>query len=364
MAIRELNRIAPADSGGVRPLFAELEAIHLNVTAVLDGTCPGEIWRDGGTSPRTACITSDILFYVAGDPGNRQFNEALNRVLPRDHIFVLICDLKVWSSALDEVLDGTYAVRATSRYLELHRHLLLDWEARVPRGYEMMPVDPGFLSMGLRNQEAVREWIVEEWPSVEAFVERGAGSCLVSEATIASWSLMDYASDGRCEIGIETDHQHRRRGLGTLAAAATAARAVDRGYSQVGWHCWANNVGSQGVARNVGFELVTEYDVFINHWAAQNVTDMTEQEFRAFAQGYERAFEARPPTSGFPHVVAAKSWALGRDREGCFRHLNQAVSLGWLKSREHLREIWPEFFWNPNLDEIPEWRALQERFDD
>jgi hypothetical protein len=89
---------------------------------------------------------------------------------------------------------------------------------------------------------------------------------------------------------------------------------------------------------------------------------MSQAEFIAFAQAYERAFEERPPTTGFPHLVAAKAWALGRDRTGCFRHLNRAIDLGWLQGVEHLRRLWPEFFWNPNLDDMPEWQALVARF--
>ena len=81
-------------------------------------------------------------------------------------------------------------------------------------------------------------------------------------------------------------------------------------------------------------------------------------EFQAFAELYEREFQVLPPTGGFPHIVAAKAWHLSGDRQKCFRHLNKAVDLNWLRHTKHLREIWPEFFWNPNLDEMEEWQAL------
>ena len=50
-------------------------------------------------------------------------------------------------------------------------------------------------------------------------------------------------------------------------------------------------------------------------------------------------------------------------RQGCFRHLHRAVDLGWLRGVEHLRAVWPEFFWNPHLDEMEEWQALLKRFE-
>jgi hypothetical protein len=153
-------------------------------------------------------------------------------------------------------------------------------------------------------------------------------------------------------------------GVGTLTTAATSVQALARGFSQVGWHCWDNNVGSIGVAEKVGFKRATDYDVFINHWAAENVTDMTQEEFRAFARYYEREFQTQPPISGFPHIVAAKAWALSGDRSGCFRHLNKAIDICWLSSVEQLREIWPEFFLSPDLDEMQEWQDLVKRMDE
>jgi RimJ/RimL family protein N-acetyltransferase len=225
----------------------------------------------------------------------------------------------------------------------------------------MRPADAEFLEQDLENVESVVDWILEGWHSVGAFLAQGFGCGLVCGTEIASWSLVDYVSGDRCEMGIETARQHQRQGLGSLTAAATAAQAVVRGVATTGWHCWANNVGSIGVAEKVGFAETASYDVFINHWAAENVSDMTQEEFRSFAGSYEHEFRVQPPRSGYPHIVAATAWALGRDRTGCFRHLNRAVDLGWLRDVDHLRQVWPEFFWNPNLGEMPEWRALARR---
>jgi hypothetical protein len=283
--------------------------------------------------------------------------------LPRDTYFVLFCDPERWAGALDAVLANTYAVRAKRHYYQLQQLKLPNWQTRVPEGFLMQALSPALLAQGLKNGDEIAAGIRCEWPSQEAFFEQGFGFCLTHQDDIASWSLMDYASGSRCEIGINTDWDYRRRGLGTLTAAANAAYAVAQGFASIGWHCWANNVGSIGVAHKVGFAKSAEYDVLINHWAAENVSDMTPDEFKAFAQFYESEFEANPPSGGFPHVVAAKAWALARDRAGCFRQLNQALDLGWLRGVEHLRQIWPEFFFNPNLDQMPEWQDLVKQFE-
>lgn len=358
-----MHRIEQQDYERVRPIVARLAESNLNIAAVLDGNCPGEVYVDDIAQPRVAYLISGDGHYLAGSSGNHAFNRALNAGLPRDHYFVLFCDPKLWEGALSLVLKDTYAVPAARRYYTLEGHRMPDWQARIPDGFLMERVSPEFLERGLTNSDDVVGWILDGWHSVEAFLAEGFGFCLVRDTEIVSWSLMDYVHGDRCEMGIRTDWDYRRRGFGTLTTAATAAHALARGFSTIGWHCWANNVGSIGVAENVGFQRTVDYEVFINHWAAENISDMSQEEFRAFAASYERQFQDRQPTSGFPHIVTAKAWALGRDWKGCFRHLNRAVDLGWLRGVDHLREIWPEFFWNPDLDQMPEWQVLVRRFE-
>jgi RimJ/RimL family protein N-acetyltransferase len=358
-----LHEIGPEDHEQVRSIFAELAEIHLNITAVLDSNCPGAIYVDDVVYPQTAYVTSSDAHYLAGAQHNHAFNAALNAALPRDTYFVLFCDPDRWESALDVVLKHTYAVQARRRYYTLKHLKIADWQDRIPAGFSMQRVDAGLLAKGLKNRDDVEGWILAEWHSVDAFFEQGFGFCLVHDNDIVSWSLSDYVSGDRCEIGINTDGDYRRRGCGTLTAAATAAYAVAHGFSGIGWHCWDNNAGSIRVAENVGFAKTADYDIFINHWAAENVSDMTRDEFRAFAEFYEREFEVRPPANGFPHIVAAKAWALSRDRNGCFRHLHRAVDLGWLRSVKQLRKMWPEFFWNPNLDQMEEWQDFTRRLE-
>jgi GNAT superfamily N-acetyltransferase len=359
---KHIHRIEPHGYERVRPLFAELSDINLHIEAVLDGTSPGRVYADGAAQPQAACITHGEVWYVGGNAGNHAFNTALAAMLPRDQYFVLFCDPNRWEKALEVILEGTYARRARRRYYVLRQLELSDWQASLPEGYAMYRVDAGLLN-GDIDSSSIEEWILDEWASVDAFLAMGFGSCLVHGSDVVSWSLADYVQGDRCEIGIHARPDSRRQGFGTLTAAETASQAVTRGFKEIGWHCWDNNAGSIGVAENVGFAQAASYDVFINHWAAENITDMSQEEFRAFARDYEAEFKNRPPMGGYPHIVAATAWALGGDRAACFRHLNKTVDLGWLRDLDHLRELWPELFWNPNLDEMPEWRAFVRRLE-
>ncbi len=356
-----MHSLQRKDYQRVHPLFDELAGIHLNIAAVFEGNSTGIVYVDDLGDPKTAYMIFGQAHYLVGNPHNRGFNAALNAALPHDTYFVLFCNADRWEGALDDVLKNTYAIRARRRYYTFKQPRIADWQDRVPNGFYMQAIDAELLAGGLENSDDVVEGILSEWCSLNTFYTLGFGFCLVHDETIASWSCADYVSGERCEIGIDTDRGYRRRGFGTLTAAATTGYAADRGFSTIGWHCWANNVGSIGVAENVGFVKTAEYDVFINHWAAQNVSDMTREEFRDFAAAYEREFEVKPPTTGFPHIVTAKAWALSGDRTGCFRHLNKAVDLGWLRSVEQLQETWPELWFNPRLEQMKEWQDLTAR---
>ena len=363
MSCISMHRLDQCNLELARPVLAELGEIQLHIHAVLDGQTPGEVYVNEPARPKTACLVSGDAVYLAGAATNAEFNVAVNALLPRDTYFVLFCDPVGWAGALETVLQGTYAVRTSRRFYEFERPKIADWRAHVGEGFSMECINAEFLARDPKNQDSVVDGILGEWRTVDLFLERGFGTCLVCDTDVVSWSLADYVRGDRCEIGITTDWGYRKQGLGTLTAAANVEYARSRGMSTIGWHCWDNNAGSMGVARNVGFRQAARYDVFINHWAAENISDMTQDEFRAFAEFYERTLETNPSASGFPHIVTAKAWGLSGNRAGCFRHLAKAADMGWLRDAEHLRRIWPELWFNPNLEQLQEWQELVSRFE-
>jgi RimJ/RimL family protein N-acetyltransferase len=358
-----MHKLELQDYEWARPLFKEWGEIHLNAIAVIEGYAPGEIYVDDVPNPKTADVVSGDGHYLVGYAYNDEFNRALNALLPSDTYFGLFYHPEGWEEQFGVVLRGKYALKYPRRYYTLKHPEIPDWRARLPKGFSMRRVDAALLSSAdLENRDGLHESIGATWNSLEAFLERGFGFCLVHGNEIVSWCLADFVSGDRCEIGIYTDGAHRRQGLGTLTAAATVAYAADR-FTHVGWHCWANNVGSIGVAENVGFEMHQVYHIYFNHWAAENITDMSRDEFRAFAEYYEGEFANHPPTSGFPYVVTAKAWSLAGEGELAIQLLNRAVDVGWLRDLRHLEEIWPELFGFEILHHVRGWKELTARLE-
>lgn len=138
----------------------------------------------------------------------------------------------------------------------------------MPEGFELRQLDAAlFARTDLTNHQRIVDWATANWGSVEQFLAHGFGFVLVHEQTIASWTLADCIIGERCEIGIHTDPNYRRRGLATIVVAANVAHALSHGLRMVGWQCSEDNLGSQGVAEKVGFRLTQQFPCYACEFA-------------------------------------------------------------------------------------------------
>jgi len=295
--------------------------------------------------------------YVGGERPTGTLLGAINSLLPRDRYTAVFFAPNLPTQALNALADGLYMTRA----VRWHGRL----EAPPPEiedrrdGIAVRPVDAGVLESDLVGIDDLRETILWEWKTLSLFQELGFGTIAVNNGRIVARSTCDYVADGASEIGVWVDDDFRLRGLGTAVATATARQAFSSGLREVGWHCWANNVGSLGVAANVGFAPTGRYEILFNHWAAENVENMSPDEYRAFALDCERRFAERPPReSGYPYVVAATAWSLAGEREKCQQNIRAAIDLGWLRSISQLRALWPELVESERAWQNHAWREL------
>jgi len=258
---------------GTRALFTALDH-QLTALAVIEGRCPGNIWVDSITRPRSAFMASPEGHFLVGDDGDAAFNRDLNRLImgtllgesangQRGGTMALVCDPEGWVEQFDVVLAGRVPI-PERRWHYLFERSLVDWRNLVPEGLSIERLDQTLLDRpGLLIPEHVGRWMKHNWGSVESFLRQGLGCCAVQGQEIVSWCLTDCTSGGACEIGIRTHPEYRRRGLATLTVAATAEECLVQGFTTIGWHCHETNLGSRGVAEKVGFVKEREYMSYI-----------------------------------------------------------------------------------------------------
>jgi RimJ/RimL family protein N-acetyltransferase len=124
-------------------------------------------------------------------------------------------------------------------------------------------VDEAFLAEKWQNLEFLTDEMCSERESVQDFLAKSFGVCLISGDQIAGWCLSEYNTGHRCEVGIAVLDEFQQRGFATLLAYSFVELARNKDVARIGWHSSAANVGSIATAVKAGFEKVDDYPVFI-----------------------------------------------------------------------------------------------------
>lgn len=354
----------------VKPLFQAMSH-HLIVNGILEGTVPARIYADDGVHPQAALACGKRRFCLAGRAEDGEFNQAIRQlfadtIYPQalqagEEMFVLYYAPDSWESQLDVILKDKYPIKAQRQFYAF-RELKNDWRAMLPEGFTVQLVDRALLEeKHLKNLDELAREMCSERESVEDFLDKSVGVCLVHGDEIAGWCLSEYNSAGRCEVGIETLEPYQRRGLGTLMTSALVELVRSRGISQIGWHCDASNAASAATALKVGFEKAGDYAAYmawfdeIDNLAIHGNMCIRRQQYEEALTWFERAF-ARGEAKPWAYWGAACASALLGQSSAAFRYLAQAMDKGFadverLKSSAHLR----------SLHGTQEWQALVER---
>jgi RimJ/RimL family protein N-acetyltransferase len=347
-----IYELASEDYPRVEPLVAGLSS-HLSIKAVIEGSVSGEVWADDARNPGATFVLTPEGQYLAGDPDIPAFQPALAERLMTMPVVNVTYSPEAWESTFPALLSCKFA-RPYARCYYTFRHFLLpDWRARILPEYEIVRVNQAFLDrQDLVHLDDVRER-TSSWTD---YARDGFGFSVLHGETIVSTCLADCVSGDRCEVGIITHPEYRRRGLGTLAVAATVEYCLEQNLPNIGWHCWANNRGSKGVAERVGFELAGAYVQYANSAAAENPNDLTPLEWHAQGEFFERAFDILSRHASWMAWCAARARALAGDHTEALTLLHHLAESGAMPPRwdDRLIEGW-EF---AGLQRDPGWPAL------
>jgi RimJ/RimL family protein N-acetyltransferase len=389
-----IYQLDPDTYESVRPLFKGL-AWNLISTAVIEGTCPGDIYVDDVKTPETALIVSPQGYYLAGYEDNQEFNSELRNVLDNTIIpekikkgeenISLNYYPAAWEHTVEIILQGKYPVKVHGYYYTFS-HLRVDWRREVPPGGCVVRVDEALLERtDVKNVDKVTDCTKETWNSSEDFLQHGVGFCLLYEDAVVCWCLTDCVSGTKCEIGIETEPDYQRRGFATITGAATVEYCLSHGFTDIGWHTGVTNVASIKTAEKVGFEKVLEdtywfcwfypVDNFIEH----GYFSWLEGEYRESAQWYERAitiaesgeydsFQMPRHTLQSLYYYAACSWALAGEKDSSFKNLDKAVrseknpqqAAERLKNNEYLKHLHGTEEWNRLIEVLEKGKGGQQ----
>jgi GNAT superfamily N-acetyltransferase len=364
-----MHELEPKEYAKARPLFARWRP-YLVIFAVIDGHCPGQIWVDDRDHPRAALLWdhAEGELYLAGDASRAGVNRALNDCLrqqirpyaqahlPHLSEYTLYCDPGDWEDKLDVVLAGLNPM-AHRRKLYAFKALRVDWRAGLPDRFTMARIDERVFGSELAGIDLMREWLLGSGRSAADFGRSEIGFCLIHARELVAWCASEYTCEplpgggSACHVGIYTRAAYRRRGLGTLVAAATVEACLAQGIEWIGWHCWERNAASAATAERVGFQLAVDrpvyngcfnpFDNLLLQAYYHSQAGRLPQAVNCWEQAFEM-WEARDPDAlasthcrAHPETVGGCYYAAGRARAGwgegetALRHLNRAIDNGW-----------------------------------
>jgi GNAT superfamily N-acetyltransferase len=351
--------------------FLETMDYNLAPRAVIEGNAPGDVYVDDGVDPRAALIHVGHRFYLVGTPDNEAFNGAVGgffteTVYPQaiaegKNMFVLYYAPDGWSDRLDAILPGKFPRQDMRQAYSLEGSRDVR-PSPLPDGFVLRDVDRDLLNEDdLGNLDDLVEEVHSEAPSVDDFLANRFGVCVVHEGALVGWCLSEYNCGDRCEVGIETVEEYRRRGIATAMATALARRAFSSGITHVGWHCWADNAGSIATALKAGFEKVRDYQVAfawfdeLTNLAVHGNLCFRDGEIEEAVAWFERAMRIGDAPAWVYWNAACANARLGED-ETAMAYVHRAIDAGFddlehLRNSEHLK----------HLHDRPGWRALIDR---
>jgi GNAT superfamily N-acetyltransferase len=255
-----------------QPLLEQMDG-HLVLASIFDGSTPARIFVDHPSEPKTVFTGFHARMFLLGSPDNPAFNQALHNHLLEQAIpearanggeaFIFHLDSDAWLPQLELILAGLYPLERKREYYSCIPRQQ-DVSSLLPAGFQIRQVDSRLVEdAGLENLELLLEELCSERTSVDDFLDKSFGICVLNGPELAGWCLSEYNQAGRCEVGVATLEKYQRQGLGTVTTLALLDQAARRGYRQVGWHCWSDNLPSRALARRAGFELVHKSSVYL-----------------------------------------------------------------------------------------------------
>ncbi|MBZ0299778.1 MAG: GNAT family N-acetyltransferase [Anaerolineae bacterium] len=357
----------------VRPLFDELAAYYVSIPALFDGVNPGRIFVDDPTHPQAALIQSVEGYHLAGGPTNAAFIADLNLWLQETYFnddvtveggaFYACVHPDTWAQHMADIFAPRTVFIHPRRHYVCTELAYRDWREHVPSGFSVQRIDDPLLDAPeLDIPGHIRSWIRYNWGSRENYRAHGFGFCTLYGDQVVSWSVADCASGSRCEIGIQTRPEYRRRGLAATTAAACVDFALTNGFTEVGWHCDEDNNGSWKTAEKVGFRKERDYAMFFCFFSRAH--ELAESGMNALKTGqYAQAAAAYAQllalSDAFPPYIyfdAARAQAATEHPDEATRLLHAAVDRGW--TNREVTERCPEFDF---LHRTPAWADVLAR---
>lgn len=245
-----------------KPLYTNIRYGAVIPHSVFEGNNPGRVFVDRTEKPSVALVCLRRTHaYITGDSTIEEFS--LPELLlqgPNYKELYLYSYPEIWQEKVGKMLRGTgyqiYRRAFTLSVSNFSAHL--NWRNRVPQGFRINNVDRELVE---RISHEVSSGIKGYWGSIQNFLSRGLGYCMLHDDEIVSVCYTTRVGGGECDIQINTIEKFRNQGYAALTASAFIEECLSRRLKPV-WECRTDNIPSNGLAEKLGFEAIGVFPVY------------------------------------------------------------------------------------------------------
>jgi len=247
-----LAEIPPSERESLRSIFAGFPGLHGIVDAALEGTM-GTMRADDATRPAVAVIELDF-YLLAGDPQAPSAEGVVSGLSPP---WSAVTSSEDWEPLLRHLWGDALQTRTRVAFRpgKWDRQRLRRIREMLPDGFTLKRVTAGDVG----RFAALEDSLVYNYPSLEAFIERGVGFGVGHEGQFVSGCSSFALSSRSLEFEIDTHPDFRGRGLAAACAAAMIEYCVESDLVP----CWdAHNDISAALAAKLGFVEPAPYTAY------------------------------------------------------------------------------------------------------
>ncbi len=224
----------------------------------------GRGWTDSLEAPSCVQVLVGDFCFLRGDAASQGAAELASHI-PADFpssTFLIAPPDKEWSALIEEAFPD--ACELTSRYAIkkepdcFDKAKLAALAETLPPGYTLRQIDTELYARAL--EQNFSHDLCSQFSSAEHFAQKGLGFCAMYGGDIVGGASSYTYYDGGIEIEVDTQREHRRKGLATACAARLILECLSRGL----YPSWdAANKASVALAQKLGYHFSHEYDTYI-----------------------------------------------------------------------------------------------------
>ncbi|MBN2899516.1 MAG: GNAT family N-acetyltransferase [Clostridia bacterium] len=205
------------------PLFAHNRYDKVILYSILEGY-HGTAMADSLDDPKVARLDSGSHTILGGDP-THPAAEALLLARPMG---IVTPENDEWRQLLHRTFNGSISqIDFTECYSNTIKvHHLDDFINMLPSSYKIQPIDRHIAEQIAKDQD--NEYFLEHFESVNDFLVRGIGFCILNNEQIVSVATSIAACQHAIDIEIKTSPDYQRTGLGTIIGASLVKGCLEK----------------------------------------------------------------------------------------------------------------------------------------